>query len=59
MPIADYPGYGAEGRDLIKAFAAAVRGEGHSGFTVNDAIKSLQIIEAAHESARIGQPVPQ
>jgi predicted dehydrogenase len=57
MPTAEYPGYGAEGRALIKAFAAAVRGEGESGFKVEDAIKSLQIIEAAHESARTGQPV--
>lgn len=57
MPTATYPGYGAEGRALIKAFTAAIRGEGQSGFTVNDAIKSLQIIEAAHESARTGQAV--
>ena len=57
MPTAEYPGYGAEGRSLIKAFAAAIRGEGTSGFTVDDAIKSLQIIEAAHEAARTGQSV--
>jgi predicted dehydrogenase len=57
MPTAEYPGYGAEGRALIKAFAAAIRGEGQSGFTVDDAIKSLQIIEAAHESASTGQAV--
>jgi predicted dehydrogenase len=57
MPTAEYPGYGAEGRALIKAFAAAIRGEGQSGFTVDDAIKSLQIIEAAHESARSNQAV--
>ncbi len=57
IPTAQYPGYGAEGRALIKAFAAAIRGEGHSGFTVDDAIKSLQIIEAAHESARTGQTI--
>jgi predicted dehydrogenase len=57
IPTAQYPGYGAEGRALIKAFAAAIRGEGQSGFTVDDAIKSLQIIEAAHESARMGQAV--
>jgi predicted dehydrogenase len=42
---------------LIKAFAAAIRGEGQSGFTVDDAIKSLQIIEAAHESAHTSQAV--
>lgn len=57
MPLATYPGYGAEGRALIKAFTAAIRGEGQSGFVVEDAIKSLQIIEAAHESARTGLPV--
>ncbi|MCC6454517.1 MAG: Gfo/Idh/MocA family oxidoreductase [Caldilineaceae bacterium] len=57
IPTAQYPGYGAEGRALIKAFAAAIRGEGQSGFTVDDAIKSLQIIEAAHESAAKGQAV--
>ena len=42
---------------LIKAFAAAIRGEGQSGYTIDDAIKSLQIIEAAHEAARTGQTV--
>jgi predicted dehydrogenase len=57
LPTATYPGYGAEGRALIKAFAAAIRGEGQSGFTVDDAIKSLQIIEAAHSSARTGKMV--
>jgi predicted dehydrogenase len=55
MPTAQYGGYGAEGRALIKAFAAAIRGEGKSGFTVDDAVRSLQIIEAAHESARTGR----
>ncbi len=52
MPSAQYPGYGAEGRALVKAFAAAIRGEGESGYHIEDAIRTLQIIEAAHESAR-------
>jgi predicted dehydrogenase len=55
MPTAKVPGYGAEGRALLKAFAAAIRGEGQSGYKVDDAIKSLQIIEAAHESAQTGR----
>jgi predicted dehydrogenase len=37
---------------LLKAFAAAIRGEGSSGYSIWDAITSLRIIEAAHESAR-------
>jgi len=55
------PGYGAEGRALIKAFAASMRTPnapaGSSGYRVADAIKSLQIIEAAHESAAHGRTV--
>ena len=50
-------GYGAEGYALIKAFVQAIRGEGESGYTVQDAIRSLQIIEAAHEAARTGKTV--
>ncbi len=57
IPTANVGGYGAEGRSLIKAFAAAIRGEGQSGFTVDDAIKSLQIIEASHEAAQTGKTV--
>lgn len=57
MPAPDVPGYGAEGRALVQAFAAAIRGEGSSGYTVDDAIKSLQIIEAAHESAQTGRTI--
>lgn len=57
MPTAEVGGYGAEGRALIRQMAAAVRGEGSSGYTVEDAIRSLQIIEAAHESASTGQTV--
>lgn len=52
MPPPSVPGYGAEGRALIQTFAAAIRGEGSTGYTVDDAIKTLQIIEAAHESAK-------
>ena len=57
MPTAEVGGYGAEGRALIRQMAAAIRGEGSSGYTVEDAIRSLQIIEAAHESAATGQTV--
>ncbi|MBX3051352.1 MAG: Gfo/Idh/MocA family oxidoreductase [Caldilineaceae bacterium] len=57
VPTADVGGYGAEGMALIRQFAAAIRGEGSSGYTVEDAIRSLQIIEAAHESARTGQTI--
>ena len=55
FPSAKYPGYGAEGRALVKAFSAAIRGEGKSGYTIDDAIRTLQIIEAAHESAASGR----
>jgi len=50
-------GYGPEGLVLIKAMCDAVRGNGSSGFTIDDAIKSLQIIEAAHEAAKTGKTV--
>lgn len=58
IPSAKLPGYGAEGLALMKAFAAAIRGEGPSGYTIDDAIKSLQIIEAAHEAAQTGRTIP-
>ena len=57
IATANVGGYGAEGRALIQAFAAAIRGEGSSGYTVEDAIRSLQIIEAAHESSQTGRTV--
>lgn len=57
MPKAQLPGYGAAGLRLLRAFIAAIRGEGQSGYTVDDAINSLRIIEAAHESSRTGQTV--
>ncbi|MEZ4865069.1 MAG: Gfo/Idh/MocA family oxidoreductase [Caldilineaceae bacterium] len=57
MPSAEVGGYGAEGRAAILQLVAAIRGEGHSGYTVEDAIRSLQIIEAAHEAGRSGQTV--
>jgi predicted dehydrogenase len=57
IPKASVPGYGPEGLALIKAFAAAIRGEGSSGYTIDDAIRSLQIIEAAHQAACTGQAV--
>lgn len=55
MPLAQLPGYGAEGLALMRAFVRAIRGEGQSGFTIGDAITVLRIIEAAHESAQSGQ----
>ena len=57
IATANVGGYGAEGRALIQAFAAAIRGEGSSGYIVEDAIRSLQIIEAAHESSNTGRAV--
>ncbi|MGH2558682.1 MAG: Gfo/Idh/MocA family protein [Thermomicrobiales bacterium] len=57
MPSAKLAGYGGAGMRLMRAFAAEIRGEGASGYTIDDAIKSLQIIEAAHEAARTGRTV--
>ena len=42
---------------MVKAFAAAIRGEGISGYTVDDAIQTLRIIETAHESAESGRTI--
>ena len=57
FPRANLPGYGGAGAALLRAFIGAVRGEGTSGFVIDDAIASLRIIEAAHESARTGRTV--
>lgn len=57
FPSPPVPGYGSEGRASIRAFAAAIRGEGSSGYKVEEIIKSLQIIEAAHSSAAEGKTV--
>jgi len=61
MPTPKVPGYGADGRALIKAFVDAIHTPnapaGSSGYKVEDAIKSLQIIEAAHESAQTGRTI--
>jgi predicted dehydrogenase len=57
MPAANLGGYGGAGQRLMRAFAAAIRGEGASGYSIDDAITSLQIIEAAHEAARTGRTV--
>lgn len=54
IPRAKLPGYGGAGAALLRAFFGAIRGEGPSGYVVDDAINSLRIIEAAHESARTG-----
>ena len=56
-PSPTVPGYGPEGLALMRAFARAIRGEGCSGYTIDDAIRSLQIIEGAHEAARTGRAV--
>ncbi len=57
IPRAKLPGYGGAGAALLRAFFGAIRGEGPSGFVIDDAITSLRIIEAAHESARTGRIV--
>ncbi len=57
IPTPAVGGYGAEGLSQLKAFAAAIRGEGDSGYVIEDAIRSLQIIEAAHESSRTGRTI--
>lgn len=57
IPRARLPGYGGAGAALLRAFFGAIRGEGSSGFVIDDAITSLQVIEAAHESARTGRAV--
>ena len=54
---AQAPGYGPAGAALLRAFFAAIRGEGSSGYTIDDAIASLRIIEAAHESSRTGRAI--
>ena len=54
---ASAPGYGAAGAALLRAFFGAIRGEGVSGYTIDDAIASLRIIEAAHESSKTGRTV--
>ena len=57
IPTAQVGGYGAAGMALIRAFAAAIRGEGNRDYSIHDAIKSLQIIDAAHEASRTGKTV--
>jgi predicted dehydrogenase len=57
IPRAKLPGYGGAGAALLRALIGAVRGEGSSGFVIDDAIASLRIVEAAHESARQGRTV--
>jgi len=57
MPGSNLPGYGGAGTRLMRAFIDATRGEGSSGYTIDDAIASLKIIEAAHESSKTGQTV--
>ncbi len=54
IPRAKLPGYGEAGAALLRAFFGAIRGEGPSGFVIDDAIASLRVIEDAHESARMG-----
>jgi predicted dehydrogenase len=57
MPTANLPGYGGAGIGLLRAFFEAIRGNGSSGYTIDDAIASLRVIEAAHESAKSGRTV--
>jgi myo-inositol 2-dehydrogenase/D-chiro-inositol 1-dehydrogenase len=57
FPRADLPGYGGHGATVLRALIRALRGEAPSGFTIDDPIKSLQIIEAAHESSKTGEVV--
>ena len=57
IPRAKLPGYGGAGAALLRAFFGQIRGDGPSGFVIDDAIESLRIIEAAHESARTGKTV--
>ncbi len=57
LPPAPIGGYGPEGLALMQAFAGAIRGDGSSGYTIDDAIKALQIIEAAHRSSDTGTSV--
>ncbi len=54
FPRADLPGYGGHGANVLRNLVRALRNEAPSGFTIDDPIKSLQIIEAAHESAKTG-----
>ena len=57
FPRANLPGYGGAGAALLRAFVGAIRGQGASGFEIDDAIRALQVIEAAHESASSGRRV--
>ncbi len=57
MPSASLPGYGGAGTRLMRAFIEAIRGNGESGYTIDDAIASLRIIEAAHESSKTGRSI--
>lgn len=54
------PGYGRDGYNLVKAFLARVRGEAaHAPLYADalDAYKTLEVIEAAYESARTGRTI--
>jgi predicted dehydrogenase len=57
QPRAQLPGYGGAGANSLRAFIRELRGTGKSGFTIDDPIQSLRIIEAVHESARTGSAV--
>ena len=57
IPRAKHPGHGGADAALLRAFFGQIRGEGPSGFVIDDAIESLRIIEAAHEAARTGTMV--
>lgn len=57
MPSSNLPGYGGAGTRLMRAFIEAIRGNGTSGYSIDDAIASLRIIEAAHESSNAGRSI--
>jgi len=60
VPVAEIGGYGAEGMAHLRAFFAVIRGEGPPDPLLprlDDARRLLEIVEAAHESARTGRVV--
>jgi predicted dehydrogenase len=57
QPRAQVPGYGGAAANLFRAFIRELRGTGSSGFTIDEPIETMQVIEAANESARTGSAV--
>jgi predicted dehydrogenase len=52
-------GYGGQQwyQDVLKGFVAAIRGQREPAVTVEDALRTLQVIEACYESSRTGRRV--